>query len=374
MKVLLTDLESRKGFDTYNIIKHIGYEVVATAPKDRKIQLPLVYIRKIHPLSDLDFSSFERDLNVLIEKFRDLLYIPVSEKYTILFYQFIDKHPDAPLKHLLPSQESFFLCREKDHFQSFCEKNEFPVPGSWNAQTIKNLSDDFRPLVAKKKIGAGSVGLKFIHQAEDLKVLDTLNLEEYLIQDFIDSTDGIHGGFYCCDKGKVVAFHGHKRLRTFPESGGVTVFSKAENIPEIEQIGKQVLEALDWNGVAMIEFMYDKHSHSWKIIELNPRLWGSIMLSYFSGSGIIENYLSLALGKGIVEADQKKESYIHWIFPFDIMNLLKRKIKLSDLLNRGKRVCYINFSYSNPWSAFTYLIYFTFNFSSIKRFIKKITG
>lgn len=373
MRVLITDLESRKGFDVFNIVRRdLSYDVVATAPRHTSVRLPMIYGQRIHELADRDYLSFERDLLKIMKCYDDLIYIPVSEKYTLFLYDFVKRNPQENIKFLLPDKNEFILSREKDLFQSYCESFGFPVPKSFQKEDLKVLRRNFTPIVLKKKIGAGSVGMKFISKREDISVLDSLNMDEYLIQEFIKSDCGIYGGFYLCRKGEVVSFHGHSRLRTFPESGGVTIFSKAQLNTDIERIGREVLKALNWDGLAMIEFMLDNKTGSWKIIELNPRLWGSVLLTHFSGSGLIENYIRLVNGDDLHVDSFQEESYIHWLYPFDIMNFLKGKLPARDLFNWGRRVCYVNFTYSTFWSTIAYLMYFTFNVKSIKRMLTKL--
>ena len=47
---------------------------------------------------------------------------------------------------------------------------------------------------------------------------------------------------------------------------------------------KQATEFLNvskWNGLIMLEYLYDSKASVYKLIEANPRIWGSIMLGLY---------------------------------------------------------------------------------------------
>jgi hypothetical protein len=121
--------------------------------------------------------------------------------------------------------------------------------------------------------------------------------------------------------------------------------------------------------------MYDKTSNEWKIIELNPRLWGSIMLSTFNSSDLLKQYVLFSLGNLEKSNSSPKDSVaIRWLFPFDLLNFIKGSIGYKEFFKFNlSSTCYINFTYSSFYRSLLYLLYFTLNLSSIKRFLKKIS-
>lgn len=376
MKVIITDANSRKAFDIINILKREHqYDLLLFSSSGHRFQLPVLYKQKVYRLRTQGYPEFRSDLLSVLEKHREeeYVYIPVSEEPTLHFYDFIKEDFNFNIKYLLPDKEVFELVRDKKEFQSFCESNDLPVPASYNQATLPNLEENFQPVIAKLKIGAGSVGMKYIEEPGQLDQLRELDDEEYLIQEKVESSNKIHGGFYLCEDGDVKVYHGHERIRTFPEKGGVTVFSKASYSEELKNIGENLLKKLSWNGFAMVEYLYDDNSGEWKIIELNPRLWGSIMLSEFCQSSMLSKYIMLARNEDIEPGVIETDRYIRWLFPFELISLVKGKLSLGDFFNNSnKKVCYINVTYSSWMSSFLFHLYFTFNGRSIKRFFKKI--
>lgn len=81
----------------------------------------------------------------------------------------------------------------------------------------------------------------------------------------------------------VVAFQ-HRRLKELPPGGGVAVVAIAEALnPELLYSSVQLLRALEWEGVAMVEFKVDAIMGIATLMEVNGRYWGSISLPLQAG-------------------------------------------------------------------------------------------
>jgi len=376
LKIIITDAYSRKSFDVINILKNkYNFDLLLFSKKGYRVQLPIVYGQKVYRLRDENYECFQEDFINVINEYEneELIFFPLSEERILDFYDFLEEDSNYDISYLLPERDIFELSRNKKEFQRYCETHNIPIPKSYVKDDIDSLAVNFRPVVAKLQVGAGSVGMKYVDKVENLHVLHEIDYDKYLIQEKITSERGIHGGFFLCKKGEVKSYYGHKRIRTFPEKGGVTVFSKSELNKEIKQIGSQLLKKMNWDGLAMIEFMHDKESDTWKVIELNPRLWGSILLAEFCNSDLILNYINLCRKIDVNEIKPNTDRYIKWIFPFEILSFLKGKIGIKDLLNLDKKkICYINVTYGRWLSVILFQLYFTFNFSSVKRFFKKL--
>jgi glutathione synthase/RimK-type ligase-like ATP-grasp enzyme len=377
MKIFLTDSESRKGFDVVSIYRGLHKrDVILSASKDYGWKLGIIYGKKVFPCRISDYHIFREDLSNILKNFKEeaLVFVPVSEKATLNFFRYIAETGIGSFKFLLPDPVLFSVVSDKYQFQMYCEKEGFPVPGSFSAKDIPTLKTHFIPVLAKPRKGEGSVGIVHINAVEDLSRLDKINLDDYVIQEKISNGNRIEGAFFLCKDGEVVASYSHRRIRTFPEVGGVTVCSASENNEQIITIGARLLSKLKWQGFAMIEFLYCEKSKQWKIIELNPRLWGSVLLSAFNNSNMLENYVRLCENRVLLPSQLKNPSFIRWLFPFEFINLLKGKISLGTFFNLKRLpICYINFTYASFWQSFSFMLFFIFNSSSLKRFIKKIS-
>ena len=375
--IILTGVHERKVFDLHNILKknHWQYELLLFDYKDTSFSLPVVYTKKIHRLPNDSYEVFETALLRSLDAYKGstLIYIPLLDNYNGLFYRFMETHPSL-LTSLLPEIKDFNTTINKIQFQQFCQNNHLPVPDSFSKNNINYLKENFKQLIIKPNTGAGSVGISFINQPSELVLLEQLDFEKYLVQERIDNIN-VEGAFFLMNKGELVSYYGHKRIRVFPETGGVTVFSEYHYNESLKNTGTQLLNKLEWNGIAMVEFLYDAVKKEYKIIEVNPRLWGSFLLAEFANTGFVENYLNLCLQLPVKHFEHRSDTKIRWFYPFDILLYIKRKGKIANFWKLDRRhTCYIDFTYAGFFRAIIYMIYFTFNINSFKRFYKKMSA
>lgn len=120
-----------------------------------------------------------------------------------------------------------------------------------------------------------------------------------LIQEVIEG-EGF-GFFALMAKGIPKAIFGHRRLREYPLSGGTSSYRESYLDQELEEQGRKILEVLQWDGVAMVEFKRDKKDGSYKLMEINGRWWGSLPLAVAAGVDFPRLY-SLYLLNGEIES------------------------------------------------------------------------
>jgi predicted ATP-grasp superfamily ATP-dependent carboligase len=339
--ITISDVDTRKAFDIVNILKSKGYSLSLHSTKSflERAFLSLVYLKPVK-------KSLDKESPLL-----------PTEDTTIK--SIIDKN----YKAILPPKDSFEIALDKERFAKFCEEKGFDAPKLFLEEDVKNFKE-FIPLIIKPKSGSGALGIEYIDSLEEFEKLE-VDFKEYIIQERLKETREVEGAFFLYHDKKLISFYSHKRLKTYPKSGGVTIHSISTYNEELKKIGERVLQELNWSGFAMIEFIKD--GDSYKIIELNPRVWGSMMLSEFCGTNMLENYVWILEGKKPKKDEVKVKKHIRWLIPWDIGYLLKNFYKLD-----RKDSCYINFSYAPFYSSFLFLLYNVLNPKIIKKLFKKI--
>jgi predicted ATP-grasp superfamily ATP-dependent carboligase len=125
-------------------------------------------------------------------------------------------------------------------------------------------------------------------------------------------------------KASPLAHFSHRRLREYPVSGGPSTLRESIDDPLAKDYGERLLKALDWYGVAQVEFRYDPRDGLPKLMEINPRFWGSLPLAVFAGVDFPYLLFRLALGlpaeKAAPYALGKK---CRWILPGDLLHFIK---------------------------------------------------
>ena len=366
MKILITDSLLRKTFDLVNIVlknydeEHIIYASNCSLKKIEKIY-------KTKNVCLLRNDRFNSDLMAISEMYKTepIIYFPVEENTTILFYNFLVKNGDRNFKYLLPSLESFNLSRNKSDLNIFCEKNEISCPKYYSKGDIyrKNFS---YPLILKPKIGSGSKGIKFINSEGELTV-GKIDFENYFVQELLENPRDIKAGFFMCKDGEVISFYSHQRIRTYPEQGGVSVYSKSDLNYEILSEGRGLIKKLNWSGFIMIEYLHHGPTNKFKLIEINPRLWGSILLSEFINANFISLYISLCLDDQIAPNVIKSDKFIRWLFPFEIIYYIKSPENPFRYFKINDDTCYVNFTYSDIKKSLRFILLTYFTCKMLKR-------
>ncbi len=85
-------------------------------------------------------------------------------------------------------------------------------------------------------------------------------------------------------KGELVTAFQHRRLSENPPSGGVAVVAISEAVDaKLLDYSMRLLRALEWEGVAMVEFRHDSATGDTALMEVTGRFWGSLPLNTAAG-------------------------------------------------------------------------------------------
>jgi protein-tyrosine-phosphatase/predicted ATP-grasp superfamily ATP-dependent carboligase len=159
-------------------------------------------------------------------------------------------------------------------------------PKEWNS----NLSSLRFPVIIKTDNhlapgGTYEPGRNFI--AADLhaanRILRGLELKPIRIiaQELIPG--GGTGAFLLRFGGKTWLRFAHRRLHEVPYTGGVSSFRESIHDDELVSLGEALLSAIDYEGLAMVEFRRGALDGKPYFLEINGRLWGSLALALHCG-------------------------------------------------------------------------------------------
>ena len=368
VKILITDPLLRKTFDVVNILlSKVDIKSLVFLCFDNNTLKKTKNIYKSYNLHHVREECFSEDLYTLSKEYEDykIIYIPIEESTTINFYDFIKKYGNQNFLFMLPHINSFNLSRNKDELNRFCELNKIPCPKYYSEKQIKERNFEL-PIILKPINGSGSIGIKYLKKLNDLTSLE-IDYNNYFIQELLNNPKNVEAGFFLCSDGKIISFYSHERIRTYPNQGGVSVFSKSTFNKKILNAGSKIIKELNWSGFIMIEFIKCNKSKEYKLIEINPRLWGSFLLSEFSGANFVSNYMSLCSGDKLEKNNLVREKYIRWIFPYDLIYFLKKPKNPFKFFKIKDDTCYVNFSYCNLMKSFRFILFSYFNYKKIKQ-------
>jgi len=173
----------------------------------------------------------------------------------------------------------------KNKLYKIAKKLEVKVPIAYH--DIKSAKV---PFVVKPESLSSSKGVKYIFNEKDRHEIqqyaDTIG--DLVIQQYIKG-EGV-GYSVFAHEGDIEIGYGHRRLAEYPVSGGSSVYREGFYDERMEKISKLILEYCDWSGFAMFEFKLTPENELY-LIEVNPRIWGSINQGLQNGINFFEPIL-----------------------------------------------------------------------------------
>lgn len=276
-----------------------GHGIEVTVGEDH---LPCLASRSKYAAHAIKYASatanpraFIADITSELRNHKYDMILPMTD---ISMYLAVNEYDNLSRLTRMPiaGKEAYLKAIDKGETIKLAQDLDIPVPKTFFINQISELPGikaelDF-PVVIKprqsKYLTAGgwiSTGVDYAFSYDELiqKMDRYKNLPALpLIQERLFGP-GI-GAFLLFNHGVEKAIFFHRRLREKPPSGGVSVLR--ESIipdPAIKEYSIKLMKALNWHGVAMVEFKVDSRDNTPRIMEINARFWGSLQLAIDSG-------------------------------------------------------------------------------------------
>ncbi len=308
MKVLVTETQVRSAL---SVIRSLGKRGITVYAGDHD-KISTGFFSK-YTKKSIVYPDVRKDEDGFIEA---ILQFVKSEKIDVIF-PIIEESIIALLKNrelfekhtIIPFTDLDKLLQAMDKSQTFklAESLDLPIPKTYYPQTVKDLEEiNIYPVVLKPTISAGSRGLSVCNNRNELNEAFQQNVERYkkfIVQDYIPDINGekvelCWYGFYDWDS-KLKAHGCYKVLRTYPINCGPATYKVSIENEEVNRIATKILDHLQWQGLALIDFRVDPRDNIPKMLEINPRLWASCEHSIRAGFDLPGMWLDFALKKKI---------------------------------------------------------------------------
>jgi predicted ATP-grasp superfamily ATP-dependent carboligase len=308
--------------------------------------------RFLYPSPEKTPDQFIEKINAVSKKNGAKILFPVGADTSIAVSKFREQlNPE--IRTPLADDNLIQKAHDKYKCLKFADSIGISIP---KTQLLRALSDDDidslkLPVVLKPRKGSGNFGVKIIHETAELfelqealtcnvKKMDDENNEQFLIydqsdpiiQDFIDGQ--IVDACAFAEHGEVKAILTQIRLKTLPPKGGFGVMNRTVSVPEVKDQAVHLLESLGWHGVAQVEFKFDSKTKSYKLMEINPKFWGTLALSVAAGIDFPYLAYQLALNNKPIEkvASFKENCVYRWVIPNEFFHVLESENKSSAFL------------------------------------------
>ena len=335
-RVLVTDGRSRASLSVVRSLGKRGLKITCGEAFNCSTFYSKYSDRFLYPAPDKQPELFVKSILDLVENKKYEAIIPIRDDATLLLSKNKDLFRDF-VKIPVADYETLCIGRDKSQTIKLALKNNVPCPKTYfpeNANDLLRFQDELEfPLVIKPHESSGSRGIKVVNSFEELLIEYSKVVSEFgpaMVQEFIPY-NGAYGVSMLFNKGEPRAIFTHKRLRQYPESGGPSTLRESVRYPEIEEYSTRLLKKVNWHGVAMVEFRIDARNNEPKLMEINPRFWGSLELAVVSGVDFPYLLYQMAVN-GDVEpvTDYKIGKKVRWLLG-DTLLFLSSKNKLKKL-------------------------------------------
>ena len=340
VRVLVTCGEQRAALAVVRSLGRAGHSVLVGSHRGHSLAGASRYAKTDLALGDPLTASeayAARVGEVIAEESVDIV-LPITE--AALLSTLSHRSAYAPARLPFPEKKTFQLASDKAWLTESAIRLGIPVPTQVvidKSGSIPPLFDSERGYVLKpsRSVRGGSMlGVSYVPSPSQLQeVLEKLPAEAFplLIQNRIVGAG--EGVFLLRWNGVTRATFAHRRIREKPPSGGVSVLRKSVPLePDVRGFGESLLDLLDWEGVAMIEFKRDAETGSPFLMELNGRFWGSLQLAIDAGVDFPRLLVDCCTGSSSPPTTYRPGVRTRWLMG-DLDHLLLRLTRPSKALH-----------------------------------------
>ena len=286
------------------------------------------------PRDEVKFVDFL--LNIVKENDYDVIF-PVTDATVVPLVKNkkkFTKYTNIPF----PDYDVLSKALDKGRTLKAAIENNVPCPKTYfveNLSEVEDLKEKLSyPIIIKPRTGFGSRGVTMCRSSDELVSRYNRVLEEFgpsLIQEYIPNGGeiGVYALFNFDSEPRAVCVQ--RRIRSYPISGGPSTLRETIRHPELVDTAFRLLKAIDWVGVAMVEFRVDPRDNVPKLMEINPRFWGSLQLSILSGVDFPSLLYKLVIDGDIEPViDYKTDIKCRWMLPGDMLWYLSSPHKVKN--------------------------------------------
>lgn len=309
MVAVVTDAHFRMSLSIIRDLADAGIEVVACDLDN--IKSPCGFLSKgVARTAVLPENGYADALFGLLTELEEPVLFPVGAKTLAAVCR--QRERFLSVCHCLISDiETLDLLNDKERVNGIARTLSVPVPRLYTSKTVQY------PAVVKPACGE-KFGLRAHERYAVVKDsaafeycygrFSDITHEQPLVQEYV--TGDAEGVSVLCKDGRVLASVCHRRLREYPITGGPSSCCRRVFLPALERYAEKIVSHTRYSGVAMFEFKGKK------LLEVNPRVWGSYPLTRVCGSNFTLVWFYASLGKEIPYNGGKTVSMLY--FPSDI--------------------------------------------------------
>ncbi|HEU4416010.1 MAG TPA: ATP-grasp domain-containing protein [Candidatus Angelobacter sp.] len=305
MTILVLDGHSRAALETMQSLGRLGFAVDIAAESADCLAFRSSYAaRKLQQPGSDQLPGFHAWLRAQDRERNYALIVPATE-LSLLALRALDEDDPLRRKAVMAGNAAMDVALDKEKTWALAQQLGVPVPQSRLISSVADIGQAppfpvvLKPTHSKIPVD-GEIRTLAVAVVKDeaqrqSQLLRWLPFTPVLQQQYV-SGGGV-GAEFLFDRGNKVWHFVHARVHEYPLTGGASSYRRAIQPPvRLLQDAEKLLTALQWHGVAMVEFKMDGDGRYW-LMEINPRLWGSLAVSIDAGVNFPIGLLQIACGQ-----------------------------------------------------------------------------
>ncbi len=280
----------------------------------------------VYPSAENNTADFKTYILELIQQEQYDFVLSTRDTTTIALAEIQDQLP-TDTNMLVDTPEKIQRLNDKHRCAKLAEQVGVPIPTTYypSETPIEEIGSKAEfPVLVKPTDAAGSRGIQRVETPQELRTTYHSVIREHgnaIVQEFVDHSGGHFSiGTVFDRKSKPQAVHVYKELLQYPDSGGPAIQAvSSDPEPWVEEM-LTILEAVNWVGPAHMDVLFDPVDDTYKLLEINPRIWMSVALTIESGVNIPRIIMDIM--DNVELSNEKSYStnlYYRWVLPNEIL-------------------------------------------------------
>ncbi|MBX3011391.1 MAG: ATP-grasp domain-containing protein [Caldilineaceae bacterium] len=292
--ILVTDTGRGSAISIIRSLGRRGWRVIAADADPNSLGFRSRYVHGtvVYPKPESAPQALVAALEAAVDKWQVDLLIPVTDAIILPLSEARDRFVGR-CQVAIPTASALAVATNKLKTVTLAQELGVPTPATRLVHTVAEALEQSRafdwPLVLKPQVSRlyrehtiEAFEVSYAQTPADLakQMARFENLCPVLLQEYYPG-DG-HGVELLMHEGQPLAAFQHKRLREVPLNGGASALRESVALdPELYDHSVRLLQALQWTGLAMVEFKVGNKGP--RLMEINGRVWGSLPLAVRSG-------------------------------------------------------------------------------------------
>jgi predicted ATP-grasp superfamily ATP-dependent carboligase len=226
----------------------------------------------------------------------------MTEATTVLISQGRENLSAVDARFVLPSHAELLRAVDKRQTTALAQSLRIAVPKTYSVRSVAEMRDvctelEFpvvlKPRISQEQSCSEQSSKRALHAtgrpryarkpAETITAFEEMrrHCSDVLVQEFVEGSGT--GYFALMNRGELRAEFAHRRIRdVHPTGSGSALRESIFPAPEIREKSLAMLRALNWHGVAMVEFRLRADDVPF-FMEINGRFWHSLPLACYAG-------------------------------------------------------------------------------------------